>query len=109
MADRNFSPHQQKIIQRYYDSRDQSDEQRLAEIVTELYLATGNQKKCDKLWKTSQEMMGRLGVPESRIKNVMEKGRADLLAEVVKDLQQGKIKKPSPAKKEAGRTDQKST
>ena len=39
MSDRNYSPYQQKVIQRYYDNREQMDEQRLAELVTNLYLA----------------------------------------------------------------------
>ena len=39
MADRDFSAYQQKVIKRYYDNKDQIDEQRLAELVTNLYLA----------------------------------------------------------------------
>jgi hypothetical protein len=38
---RNFSPAQQKIIKRFYDNRDQLDEQHLAENVTNLYLENG--------------------------------------------------------------------
>jgi hypothetical protein len=40
--------------------------------------------------------MGRLGVPASRIQHIMEKKDPAILAEVVKDLQAGKIKKPTP-------------
>jgi len=95
---RNFSPSQQKIIKRFYDNRDQLDEQHLAENVTNLYLATGEKQKA-KIWKTVEEMMGRLGVPESRIKHIIEKKDPAILAEVVKDLQSGKIKKPAPPAK----------
>jgi|GEM_PF-111695 len=95
---RNFSPSQQKIIKRFYDNRDQLDEQHLAENVTNLYLATGEKQKA-KIWKTVEEMMGRLGVPESRIKHILEKKDPAILAEVVKDLQSGKIKKPAPPSK----------
>ena len=45
MANRDYTPHQQKIIKRYYDNREQIDEQRLAELVTNLYLASDKKKK----------------------------------------------------------------
>lgn len=92
---RNFSPAQQKIIKRFYDNRDQLDEQHLAENVTNLYLATGEKQKA-KIWKTVEEMMGRLGVPASRIQHIMDKKDPAILAEVVKDIQAGKIRKPTP-------------
>ena len=98
---RNFSPSQQKIIKRFYDNRDQLDEQHLAENVTNLYLATGEKQKA-KIWKTVEEMMGRLGVPESRINHILDKKDPAILAEVVKDLQTGKIKKPAPPAKPQG-------
>ncbi len=46
MAD--FSPYQQKIIKRYYNNYDSIQSQKLAEMVTEIYLAEG--KKLDRLW-----------------------------------------------------------
>ena len=90
---RNYTPNQQKIIKRFYDNRDQLDEQHLAENVTNLYLATTEKQKA-KLWGTVEEMMQRLGVPESRIKHILEKKDPAILAEVVKDVQSGKITKP---------------
>lgn len=92
---RNYSPNQLKIIKRFYDNRDQLDEQHLAENVTNLYLATSEKQKA-KIWKTVEEMMERLGVPASRIKHILEKKDPAILAEVVKDIQSGKIKKPAP-------------
>ena len=87
MAD--YSNYQKKVIQRYYDNRDQIDQQRLAETVTNLYLAEG--KKRTKLWETAQDLMTRLKVPQSRIDHVMKTGDPAILAEVVNDLQAGKI------------------
>ena len=87
MAD--YSNYQKKVIQRYYDNREQLDHQRLAETVTNLYLAEG--KKRAKLWETAQEMMTRLKVPQSRIDHIMKSGDPAILAEVVNDLQAGKI------------------
>lgn len=86
---REYSAHQQKIIKRYYDNREQIDAQRLAELGTELYLASG--KKLEKLWTSAEETMRRMKVPESRITHVMAKKDPSLVAEVVKDLETGKI------------------
>jgi hypothetical protein len=98
MADRNYSPYQQKLIRRFYENRDQMDDQRLSELVAELYLA-GEKKKL-KLWQTARELMTRLGVPAGRVEHVMASADPAILAEVVKDLQSGKI--PKPVKPQAG-------
>ncbi|MAG94129.1 MAG: hypothetical protein CMJ48_10310 [Planctomycetaceae bacterium] len=87
-ADR--TPYQQKVIRRYYENRSQIDEQRLAELVTNLYLAEG--KKREKLWKTAEETMERLNVPPTRVAHVVKTADPAILAEVVKDLQSGAIK-----------------
>jgi hypothetical protein len=87
MAD--YSKFQQKVIKRYYDNREQIDEQRLSELVADLYLAEG--KKRDKLWKTAEEIMQRIKVPPSRVEHVVSSGDPSLLAEVVQDLQKGLI------------------
>lgn len=89
MAERNFSSHQKKIIQQYYDNREQIDGQRLAELVTSLYLATP--KKAEKMWETARELMERLKVPATRIAHILDKKDAALLATVIEDLQSGKI------------------
>jgi hypothetical protein len=93
MADREYTPYQQKVIRRYYEHRDQMDEQRLGELVTNLYLAEG--KKRARMWETARELMARLNVPASRIEHVVRSGDAALLAEVVKDLAAGVIR-PAP-------------
>ena len=82
--------HQQKIISRYYENRDQIDFQRLSESVANLYL-TDSAKKLEKQWTTAGEIMERLKVPKSRIEHVMKQRDPAILAEVVKDLEAGKI------------------
>ncbi|HUG90987.1 MAG TPA: hypothetical protein VML55_09145 [Planctomycetaceae bacterium] len=84
-----YSDHQRKIIGRYYDNRELIDSQRLSELVADLYLAQG--KKRAKLWETARELMLRLKVPQSRVDHVVTTGDAALLAEVVNDLQAGRI------------------
>lgn len=91
MAQRDYSNYQRKVISRYYDNREQIDEQRLAELVTNLYLASG--KKREKLWQSAEETMQRLQVPESRIRHVVDTGDPAILAEVVQDLAKGLIKR----------------
>ena len=97
MAERDFSRYQKKVIQRYYDNRPEMDEQRLAELVAELYLASD--KKKPKLWETAKDIMLRLGTPQSRVDHVLKTADPVILAEVVKDVQSGKIRPKPPEKK----------
>jgi hypothetical protein len=83
MAD--YTPYQQKIIKRYYNNQDTIQRQRLAELVTELYLSEG--KKKQKVWASIATAMQKLGVPQSRIDHVVKQGNPLLVAEVVKELE----------------------
>jgi hypothetical protein len=82
----DFSPHQQKIIKRYYDNQDTIHHQRLAELVSELYLAEG--KKRQKAWQAAAAAMQKLGVPQSRIDHLLKENNPALVAEVVKELEE---------------------
>lgn len=82
---RNYSPHQQKIIQRYYDNLDGIALQRLSELVGDLYLAEG--KKKAKVWKDTVSAMEKLKIPQSRIENLFLRQDPALVAELVKELQ----------------------
>lgn len=86
---REYSNYQKKVIGRYYENRGEIDAQRLAELVTNLYLATG--KKREKHWQTAEEAMRRLKVPEGRIEHIISSDDPAILAEVVNDLQAGRI------------------
>jgi hypothetical protein len=90
---KNLTPYQQKIVSRYYENRDQIDDQRLSELVTSIYLAKPGSKQMEKLWTSAGETMERLKVPASRIQHVMEKRDPAVLAEVVKELQTGVLKR----------------
>lgn len=90
----DYSDYQKKIISRYYDNRDQQDEQKLAELVTNLYLAEG--KKRAKLWEQARTYMERIKVPRSRIEHIMKSGDAAILAAVVQELLAGTLKRESP-------------
>lgn len=97
MGNRDFSPHQQKVIKRYYENRDAIDDQRLSELVTNLYLSSG--KKLEKMWQTAEQIMTRMELPTTRIQHVMESKDPAVLARVVEELQNGKLKKGSGKKK----------
>ena len=81
----DYSPYQQKIIKRYYANQDTVQLQRLAELVTELYLAAG--KKRQRTWQSAASAMQKLGVPQSRIDHLLAKNDPALVAQVVKELQ----------------------
>jgi hypothetical protein len=81
----DYTPYQQKIIKRYYANQDTVQLQRLAELVTELYLAEG--KKRQRTWQSAAAAMQKLGVPQSRIDHLLAKNDPALVAQVVKELQ----------------------
>lgn len=91
MAEREYSAYQQGVIRRYYENKDQIEEQRLSELVTNLYLATG--RKQDRLWQTAEELMTRMKLPASRIEHVVRSRDAAVLAKVVEELQNGRLKR----------------
>ncbi len=81
----DFTPYQQKIIKRYYNSQDTIQRQRLAELVSELYLSTG--KKRTRVWESVVAAMQKLGVPQSRIDHLRTQDNPALVAQVVKELE----------------------
>lgn len=84
MAMENYTPHQQKIIKRYYENIDKVAWQRLSELVGDLYLAEG--KKRDKLWASAASFMQKLEVPQMRIDAIVQKKDLEALAKLVKEL-----------------------
>ena len=83
--DQKFSKHQQKIIRRYYSNQGTIQSQRLAEIVTDLYLADAAKRQS--IWKRARTAMQKLGVPAARIEHVVASNDPALLAQVVKELE----------------------
>jgi hypothetical protein len=80
----DYTKHQQKIIKRYYNNQDTIQRQKLAELVTELYLAEG--KKRQTVWKRMVTAMEKLKVPQSRIDHLVKQDNPALVAELVKEL-----------------------
>jgi len=80
----DFTAHQRKLINRYYDHRDEIALARLQEIVTELYLAT-TEKKVDQLWKQVEKAMAALKVSPKDAARILTERKPESLAESVKD------------------------
>ena len=82
--DRQYSKFQQKAIKNYYDNREAISIQRLGELVTDLYLAEGKSRATK--WKAIAAALGKLGVPESEIAQLVKKDDPALLAKKVTEL-----------------------
>lgn len=56
---KKLTAYQRKVIQRYYQNRDAIDAQKLAELVTDLYLATTPRRKAQ-LWGRARKLLERV-------------------------------------------------
>jgi len=81
----DYTPYQQKVIKRYYDNQDTLQLQRLANLVSELYLAEG--KKLQRAWQNATAAMVKLGVPQTRVDHLVKQANPALVAELVKELE----------------------
>ncbi|MDR3234308.1 MAG: hypothetical protein LBT46_11710 [Planctomycetaceae bacterium] len=79
---RDRTPYQEKIIKRYYNNRDALMQQKLTELVTELYLAEG--KKRQQIWKRITVALVNIGVDAAQIENI---AAADDAAQLAKFLE----------------------
>jgi hypothetical protein len=85
MARQDYTPHQQKIIKRYYDNNDTIQRQRLAELVTELFLSEG--KKRARVWDRIASALLKLGLPQAQIDHLRAQDNPELMAKVVKEFE----------------------
>lgn len=81
MTEKNYSKHQQNIIKRYYDNRDDIGLQRAQELITELYLSEGNKRK--KVWDSLAKNLEKAGVPLTQIEHLREKDDPELVAKLI--------------------------
>ena len=91
------TPHQDRIIKRYYDNRDEIMLNRLGELVSELYLAEGA-SKLDRLWKRIATALKNLGTPPDVATHILQTRDPEVLARNLK----GWLGKGSAARKRAG-------
>jgi hypothetical protein len=81
----DYTPYQEGVIRRYYAQQPDILQRRLAELVSDLYLADGSKRQ--QLWLRAAEIMSKLAVPRSRIDHLLRKGDPALLAQVTKELE----------------------
>ena len=81
----DFTPHQRKIIKRYYANQNALLQQRLAELVSDLFLAQGKSRQ--RLWTAAAAALQKLGIPQSRIDHLLKQDDPALLADLVKELE----------------------
>jgi len=79
----DYTRHQKKIIERYYDRRDEIMLTKLQEIVTELYLAETDAKGAQ-LWKRAEKAMKALKVPDTIIQHIRTQAKPEVLAKNVR-------------------------
>jgi len=90
MAKSKRTKYQDGIISRYYDNLDTIMLQKLAELVTELYLADSAAKR-DRLWQKAHKTMLKLKVKPAIIGHIMGKRSVEILAKNLQDwLSNGK-------------------
>lgn len=80
----DYTPHQRKIIDRYYSQRDGIMLGKLSDLVAELYLASTDKKR-QQLWKRAETAMKNLKVPEPSIRHILERQSPEVLAEHVRE------------------------
>lgn len=78
------TPYQDRIIKNYYQNQDALAMQRLGELATELYLASG--KKRTQVWKLLESTLAKLKIPPSRIEHLKQQDDATLVAKLVEEL-----------------------
>ncbi len=82
---REYSRHQTKIINRYYQHLDTITVARLGELVTELYLAESEAAK-KRLWGRVEKALGKTGSSESRARKILDERDVEGLAALVGEL-----------------------
>jgi hypothetical protein len=79
---RDLTPHQRRIIERYYANRDAIDAQRLQELVSEIFLA-GQGRRADRLWARATAILERApDLEPALVRRIVEARDLELLAEV---------------------------
>lgn len=83
---REYTGHQRKIINRYYEHKDTIMLTKLAETVSELYLCT-SEKKAEALWKSAATAIKNIGADPARAAKVLAARDVQGLARLVQDAQ----------------------
>ncbi|MEZ6319035.1 MAG: hypothetical protein R3B49_09835 [Phycisphaerales bacterium] len=83
---REYSGHQRKIIDRYYQHEDSILAHRLGELVSDIALAAGDDKKLAALWKRAEKALARTNVNEAERRAVLERRDVEGLSRLIAKL-----------------------
>lgn len=86
---KDLSSHQRKIVQRYYEHQDTIRSQRLADLVTDIYLAETESKRT-KLWGQAQIALMKAGVDAGRAADIAARRDGEALASLAAQIDAGK-------------------
>jgi len=81
---KELSNYQQKLVERYYKNLDTIMLNKLAEIVSDLYLADTSAKR-DRLWKRAEKAMLNLKIQPALVRHIMTKKDVQVLAKNLND------------------------
>ena len=77
-----YSKHQKDLIRLYYEHRDDIMIQKLAELVSEIYLCD-SPKKLDRLWERARKALANVKMEPAIIDDLVGRRDVKLLAEIV--------------------------
>ena len=81
----HLSAHQQKIVKRYYQQLDTIAVQKLSELVSDLFLATGDAKKQERLWAQVTTYLPKVDAEETRVRRILAQKDLKDLATLVNE------------------------
>jgi len=82
---KDYSAYQRGVIKRFYENRDTLAIQKLAEIVSDLYVAT-SEKKIDAAWKRVTPHLLAAGVHKHQAATIVDDRDLGALARLVSEL-----------------------
>jgi len=88
VAKQEYTKYQKSVIGGYYSNLDGIMLQKVAELVSELYVADTDAKK-DRLWLRVHKAMTNLKVPPAILDHIMAKRDVQVLAKNLQDWQKG--------------------
>lgn len=80
----DLSGSQKKIVDRYYQNRETIGANRLGELISELYLAVGDEKKSARLWKQAATALKNTGQTSAQIERIVAARDLETLARLAK-------------------------
>ena len=80
-----LTPYQRGIVKRFYEHRDTLAQQKLGEIVSDLYLCD-TEAKADRLWKRVEKALGQAGGNDAWVKKILADRNLEELARIVGEL-----------------------